>query len=190
MADMMLAKDNAFLELPLTANPSYSVVLIKVLSRGTVMLNPKDKYADPIVDFHTYGIPSDRAVMRSILRFIRKFHATPSMQELGPVEVSPGADLITDEQLDEWLRKTTQCSTAHNSCSNPMMARELGGVVSSDLLVYGVKGLSVADSSIMPTLPGAHICSSVYAVAEKVRCARCGCPKQPVDANYRRLPIS
>jgi len=169
MADMMLASDNAFLELPLFAGPSYSAVLIKVLSRGTVMLDPKDKYADPIVDYHTYGIPSDRAMMRSILRFIRRFHASPSMKELGAVEVSPGETLLTDEDLDAWLRKSSSCSTAHNSCSNPMMPREHGGVVGPDLLVYGVKGLSVADSSIMPIIPGAHICSSVYAVAEKVR---------------------
>ena len=49
-----------------------------------------------------------------------------------------------------------------------MMPRHLGGVVSAELLVYGVTGLSVADSSIQPLIPGAHICATVYAVAEKV----------------------
>ncbi|MBE3041245.1 choline dehydrogenase, partial [Candidatus Bathyarchaeota archaeon] len=30
---------------------------------------------------------------------------------------------------------------------------ELGGVVGADLLVHGVTGLSVADSSVMPIIP-------------------------------------
>ena len=49
-----------------------------------------------------------------------------------------------------------------------MAPRELGGVVDPNLLVYGVTGLSVADSSIQPMIPGAHICATVYAVAERV----------------------
>jgi choline dehydrogenase-like flavoprotein len=190
MADMMRASDNAFLELPLFAGPSYSAVLIKVLSRGTVMLDPKNKYGEPIVDYHTYGVPSDRAMMRSILRFIRRFHATPAMQELGAVEVKPGADLVTDQQLDDWLRQSSSCSTAHNSCSNPMMPREMGGVVGPDLLVYGVTGLSVADSSVMPIIPGAHICSSVYAVAEKVGSAPSVVFMAVLMLMVNRLPMS
>lgn len=54
------------------------------------------------------------------------------------------------------------CST----CS--MMKREYGGVVAPDLLVYGVRGLSVVDASIMPLIPATHTSATVYAVAEKV----------------------
>lgn len=48
-----------------------------------------------------------------------------------------------------------------------MMPRELGGCVGSDLLVYGTRGLSVVDASVMPLIPGAHLQATVYAVAEK-----------------------
>ncbi|KEZ39529.1 hypothetical protein SAPIO_CDS9407 [Scedosporium apiospermum] len=167
MADMLGRADNAFLELPLQAAPGYSAVLIKVLSRGTVHLNPEDIYGEPIVDYFTYGMPIDKRIMRRVVKWVRKVHATDAMSELGPKEVSPGEDVVTDEEIDAWLTKSTSCSTAHNSCSNPMMAREHGGVVGPDLLVHGVTGLSVADSSIMPIVPGAHICSTVYAIAEK-----------------------
>jgi Choline dehydrogenase and related flavoproteins len=50
-----------------------------------------------------------------------------------------------------------------------MLPRELGGVVDEELRVYGVTGLRVVDASIMPTLPGANTCQTVYAIAEKVR---------------------
>lgn len=49
-----------------------------------------------------------------------------------------------------------------------MMKREYGGVVDSQLRVYGVKRLRVVDASIMPMIPGTHTSSTVYAVAEKV----------------------
>ncbi|CAI4213394.1 unnamed protein product [Parascedosporium putredinis] len=163
MADLMARSDNAFLELPLQAAPGYSAVLIKVLSRGTVHLDPTDIYAEPIVDYFTYGIPTDKRMMRSIVRWIRKVHETEAMSELGPEPVNPPEDVVTDEEIDAWLTKGTTCSTAHNSCSNPMMPQEQGGVVGADLLVHGVTGLSVADSSIMPIIPAADIIKERHA---------------------------
>lgn len=153
MADMMGRSDNAFLELPINAGPSYSSVLIKVLSRGTVHLNPEDIYGEPLVDYHTYGVPTDKHMMRSFIKWIRKVHETEAMSVLGPEEVNPGAAVESDEDIEAFLVDSTSCSTAHNSGTNPMMPKELGGVVGADLLVYGVKGLSVADSSIMPIIP-------------------------------------
>ncbi|KAK3324527.1 GMC oxidoreductase-domain-containing protein [Cercophora scortea] len=48
------------------------------------------------------------------------------------------------------------------------MRRGLGGVVDDELRVYGVKGLRVADASIIPTLVAATTQLTVYTIAEKV----------------------
>ena len=48
-----------------------------------------------------------------------------------------------------------------------MLPRSLGGVVDSNLTVYGTSNLRVVDTSIFPLIPGAHLQSVVYAVAEK-----------------------
>lgn len=48
-----------------------------------------------------------------------------------------------------------------------MMPREDGGVVDSQLRVYGVQGLRVVDASIFQLIPRGNIQRSVYAVAEK-----------------------
>jgi choline dehydrogenase-like flavoprotein len=157
LADMMGRPDNAWLELPLQGSGQFAMVLIKGLSRGTVLIDPADIYADPIVDYHTYFIPADLEMMVKIVKFVRRFHQTPSMLKLGPVETKPGPNVTSDDDIRAYLRGASSCSTAHNSGSNAMLPRELGGVVSSDLLVYGVTGLSVADSSIMPILIVSHI---------------------------------
>jgi len=65
------------------------------------------------------------------------------------------------------VRRALRPSFAHPSCSCPMMRREMGGVVDGELRVYGVKGLRVVDASVIPLIPGTHLSSTVYAVAEK-----------------------
>lgn len=48
-----------------------------------------------------------------------------------------------------------------------MLPREKGGVVSSDLKVYGAKNVRVVDASILPFQLCGHLTSTLYAVAEK-----------------------
>lgn len=43
----------------------------------------------------------------------------------------------------------------------------MGGCVSSDLLFYGIKQLSIVDASILPLVPSQHIQSTMYGVGEK-----------------------
>jgi choline dehydrogenase len=56
----------------------------------------------------------------------------------------------------------------HPSGTCAMLPRELGGVVDETLKVYDVGGLRIVDASVIPTLPGANTCQTVYAIAEKV----------------------
>jgi len=148
------------------------VTLVKPLSRGSITINSTDVLAPPIIDFGTLTDPTDLETLIAALRINRAFIATPPMRELRPVELSPGANLTTDQQLREALRGMIQPTYSHPCCTCPMMPRELGGVVGPDLTVYGVEGLSIVDASIMPLIPATHLSATVYAVAEKVcRCA-------------------
>jgi choline dehydrogenase-like flavoprotein len=49
-----------------------------------------------------------------------------------------------------------------------MMPKNLGGMVGSDLKVYGVNNLSIVDASIIPIIPSTHLVSTVYAISQKV----------------------
>lgn len=170
LADSMSREDNAVIEYPINAGGTTFLVLTKPTSRGTVTLNQTDIYAEPILDYGTHTNPVDILVANEALRFSHRFHQTPTMNiSFAPVQVAPAPGITTDDDLEQYTRTTGSSTTGHLSGTCSMMPRDLGGVVDPDLLVYGVTGLSVADSSIMPLIPGAHTCASVYAVAEKVR---------------------
>jgi choline dehydrogenase-like flavoprotein len=55
----------------------------------------------------------------------------------------------------------------HPAGSCAMLPKESGGVVDSELKVYGTKNLRVVDASIFPLEPSGNIQAAVYAVAEK-----------------------
>ena len=152
--------------------PAMPVTLVKPLSRGSIMIESTDVFTPPVIDFGTLTDPTDLETLIAALRKIRALIASAPMQEIGPiVEFSPGANVTTDQQLRQVLRGLISPSYSHPCCTCAMMPRRLGGVVGPDLTVYGVEGLSVVDASIMPLIPAAHTSSTVYAVAEKVRCS-------------------
>lgn len=174
LADSMSREDNAVIEYPINAGSTTAMLLTKPASRGMITLNQTDIYAEPILDYGTHTNPVDVLVANEAVWFTRHFHQTPTMNtSFSPVEIAPGPSITTGEDLEYYARSTGGSTAGHLSGTCSMMPREMGGVVSPGLLVYGVTGLSVADASIMPLIPGAHTCASVYAVAEKVREIQC-----------------
>lgn len=161
--------DNGAVELPFTGVNRSFVVLEKPLSRGVVLINTTDPYASPTIDYQTNVNPLDVEIMTAPVRLYRKWHTTPSMQTLTPVEILPGSHVTTDTEFADYIAGSTTPTNGHSCGTAAMAPRSLGGVVAPDLTVYGVKRLSVGDISIIPMIPASHTCSTVYAIAEKVR---------------------
>ena len=168
IADLHSRADAAVAEFPMVAFGLAIGALQRPLSRGTITLNPQNKYAPPVVQFNTFQNPVDRAILAEMVRWLRVHWARPELAKFQPVELVPGAGETDDEIIDALVRtKSLEASFAHMSGSCAMMPEALGGVVGSDLSVYGVRGLSVVDASIIPLLPATHLQATMYAVAEK-----------------------
>lgn len=163
-------EDNAVLELPFGGSANFPLVLIKPTSRGTILLNPAQKYAEPILNYYSFANPVDVSNTMSSVKFSRRFNTESEtmIRTFNATELVPGPAASSDAELETYVRNSTTASTAHISGTCALTPRKLGGVVGVDLLVFGVTGLSVADASIIPLIPAAHTCSTVYAIAEKV----------------------
>jgi choline dehydrogenase len=146
------------------------ITLVKPLSRGTILINSTDILDSPMIDWASLSDPTDLETLLAALKINRKMIASSPMQELKPVELAPGANLTSDDDLRTALRQQVQPTYSHPCCTSPMMKQEFGGVVDANLTVYGVEGLSIVDASIFPLIPATHLSATVYAVAEKVSC--------------------
>lgn len=140
----------------------------KPLSRGTIHINASNPTGAPIIDFRVFSNSLDIELAVEFIKFTRNWVKAPTLAKLGPVETGPGPNVTDAAALETWVHATSGPTSFHVCGTAAMMPRKLGGVVDSNLRVYGVKGLSVVDASIFPLVPSTHLSATVYAVAEKV----------------------
>ncbi|KAJ4470220.1 alcohol oxidase [Lentinula aciculospora] len=140
------------------------------LSRGTIRINTTDPSADPTVDMQFLTSEVDIHAAVAAARRISLIAATPPFSELiaeNALKESGVPDVnATEEEVRKWVLETYE-SDIHFEGSHSMLPKELGGVVSPQLLVYGTKNLRIADASILPLSVFPHPTLGLYGVAEK-----------------------
>lgn len=147
-------------------------ILLHPFSRGTVHINLTNPLDQPILNYNAGGNPLDFDLHLAHLRFLRRLGLTPTFRKYGAVEVGPGREAQSDEELVEYIKASSILSFQHPCCTAAMLPREKGGVVGKDLKVHGTSelggGLRVVDLSVTPLLVGSHTSSTAYALGEKV----------------------
>lgn len=138
----------------------------KPFSRGTVTINTTSPFASPLIDSRYFSNPLDLQILVDAFKYTREVRATEALQSIQTVEVFPGESVSTDDEIEAFILQNINTENHHGGTA-AMLPRNLGGVVDSELKVYGVVGLRVVDASMMPMLPAAHLQATVYAVAEK-----------------------
>src|SRR5258705_5982176 len=136
-------------------------------SRGWVRLasaNPLDK---PRILFNYLSQPDDWTEMRACVRLTREIFAQASFDRYRGREIQPGAEVQTDEQIDAFIRAKVE-SAYHPSCTCKMGASsDPLAVVDPQTRVYGLEGLRVVDSSIMPSVTTGNLNAPTIMLAEK-----------------------
>ena len=144
-----------------------TVATMRPFSRGTITLRSARSFDPPIIDPRYGSNPIDVQVLQAALTFNCRLLYTESMSRLQPIQLFPPAE-APDAQIAQYINAKWQ-TEYHPAGTCAMSPIHLGGVVDSNLLVYGTMNLRVVDASIMPMLPAAHLQAVVYAVAEKVQ---------------------
>jgi choline dehydrogenase len=98
-------------------------------------------------------------------RLARKIAAQPALRPLIGDEIIPGPGCETDDQFVEEIR-LRGVSNLHpvGTCQ---MGHEVDAVVDPRLRVHGVRGLRVADASVMPQVPGGNTNAPSIMIGEK-----------------------
>jgi choline dehydrogenase len=105
--------------------------------------------------------------MLACVRLTREIFAQPAFDRYRGREIQPGAQVQTDEEIDAFIRAKVE-SAYHPSCTCKIGSpQDPLAVVDPDTRVYGLEGLRVVDSSIMPSVTTGNLNAPTIMLAEK-----------------------
>ncbi|KAJ7493964.1 alcohol oxidase [Mycena latifolia] len=152
------------------ANSSYLTLVAAAMqpfSRGSVHINSANATVAPTIDVGYLKFDFDADVVTAGLKFTEKWTSTAPLSEIisGP-NVPSAAQYQSDTDLKEYVRDSL-IAFNHLAGTTAMAPKEIGGVVDSHLMVYGLQNVRVVDAGIFPMLVTAPLQPTVYAIAEK-----------------------
>ena len=137
-------------------------------SRGRLGLNSKDPNDAPKFFSSALQDESDLDTLRRGVRLAREICDQPALRDLLGAEVWPGHDISSvrgSNTLDRAIR--SQARTIYHPAGTCRMGPTDASVVDTELRVYGVDGLRVADCSIMPSLVSGNTNAPTMMIADK-----------------------
>ncbi|MGE6743547.1 GMC family oxidoreductase [Allorhizobium pseudoryzae] len=136
-------------------------------SSGHVRIRSRDHRENPETTPMYLDREEDRKVTIAALKAARALLSSSSMAPYIESETFPGKAVESD---DEWLDfARSEGNSSNHLVGSVKMGREDDhlAVLDETLTVRGVDGLSVIDSSIMPTMPSANTWAATMMIAEK-----------------------
>ncbi|WBM70111.1 choline dehydrogenase [Buttiauxella sp. WJP83] len=137
----------------------------KPKSRGYVRVRSADPYQHPEIRFNYLEREEDREGFRRCVRLTREIIGQQAMDSFRGVELAPGPNVKTDEEIDAFVRANME-STMH-PCGSCRMGEDDLSVVDSELRVHGLQGVRVIDSSVFPTEPNGNLNAPTIMLAER-----------------------
>ena len=136
-------------------------------SRGSVRLRSRDPAEPPIIRFNYMSHPDDWEQMRACVRLTREIFAQVAFDPYRGRELSPGADCVSDEQINAFVRERVE--SAYHPCGACKMGApdDRLAVVDPKTRVIGAEALRVVDSAIMPAITNGNLNAPTIMIAEK-----------------------
>ncbi|GAA5021421.1 GMC family oxidoreductase [Actinopolymorpha pittospori] len=139
--------------------------VMKPASRGSVRLAGSDIDTPPVVDPGYLTARSDLDRMVQSLRAVRRIIEQKSLARWVEEEIAPGPGVDSDEECAAYVRASL--IPFFHQAGTCRIGGDAQAVVDPTLRVHGVRGLRVADASVMPTPVSANNNATVLAIAEK-----------------------
>jgi choline dehydrogenase len=139
--------------------------LVAPKSRGNLRLksaNPSDR---PILDAKFLSHPDDVEALKRGIELCRDLGNSAAMKPYVKREVIPGKALAGAELTDFVRNGATTYFHESGTCR---MGKDAKAVVDPQLRVNGIRNLRVADSSIMPRIPGVATMATCVLIGERM----------------------
>lgn len=142
-----------------------TVTMLQPNSKGRVYLRSADPDDTPLVRSGYYSEENDIQWHTQLIRHFRGIENTTYFRKVNAELVDPTDCGVFEFDSDEYWRCYILCIMVPDHHYSSTCA--MGSVVDSRLRVYNVKGLRVADASIIPYLVRGHSYAPTMMIAEK-----------------------
>jgi choline dehydrogenase len=127
--------------------------LVQPTSRGQVRLASGDWREAPVIETNFLATEHDLNATVRAIELARELGRQSAFDGVREAEVVPGSNATSRQDLVD-LARTASASFGH-AVGTARIGTDADAVVDSNLRVHGVRGLRVADASVMPTVVAA-----------------------------------
>lgn len=136
-------------------------------STGHVRIRSRDPFEAPEIQPNYLADERDRAVLIAGVKLARRLLRSAPLAPYVTNESLPGKHVESDADLLDFIHRYGVSSYHLNGTARMGPADDPQAVVDAELCVIGLKGLRIADASVMPRIPSANICAATMMIGEK-----------------------
>ena len=148
---------------------SFTPNVARARSEGYVRIRSGEAGEAPSIDFRYFSDPDgyDERIMVEGVRLAREIVCRPALRPWVGRELAPGPDATSFRDLSAYVRSTA--NTVYHPVGTCRMGAsdDDGAVVDPQLRVRGLRGLRVADASIMPSIVSTNPAVTCMMIGER-----------------------
>ncbi|SIO18299.1 GMC family oxidoreductase [Vannielia litorea] len=134
-------------------------------SRGELHIGSADPAEAPLIRPNYFSAPEDMDEMLASIPIMRQIAAQAPLAGITRAELKPGPAVTEREALTEYVRAGT--GSIFHPCGTCAMGPEESAVVTPDLRLRGIEGLTVADASVIPQITSGNLNAPALMIGEK-----------------------
>ena len=142
-----------------------NINVLRSESLGDIHIQSADPMVPPAIHFNFMSAPYDREGTVAAMRKARELFSTSPLSDVVGEEIGPGPECQSDKDMVDWIKNNAE--TTYHPVGTCKMGSDNFAVVDEELKVHGIKGLRVADASIMPTLTSGNTNAPSIMIGEK-----------------------
>lgn len=164
VAELPLSSDENTLEYGLPEHGcTFSGGIVRPKSRGRLRLTGPDPDDPMLIEANHLAHPDDMTAAIACVELCREVCNSAPLEPFTKREVMPGD--LKGQDLERFVRNAASSYWHHSGTAK--MGRDGASVVDGDLKVFGVQGLRVADSSIMPRITTGNTMAPCVVIGER-----------------------